>query len=204
MLLSMAANLLIVGPFDVGLPVLAFSRLPEGAAAFGLILSAFGGGSLLGMAGATLLPALPRAYFGRHPPLLSLTGVGMAAIAFVYSTPVALAIAASVGIVLGYTNISYMTWVQRLIPRNLMGRVMSMIMFSSMALVPVSMAVAGALVNISLDGMLIVGGVGMSALALSGLLSGAVRRMGLDPPLDEDGLAANEETTTFVPLAAAE
>ena len=207
MLLSMAANLLIVGPFDVGLPVLAFSRLPEGAAAFGLILSAFGGGSLLGMAGATLLPALPKAHFGSAILLLiSLTGVGMVAMAFVYSTPVALAIGAGVGIVLGYTNISYMTWVQRRIPRNLMGRVMSMIMFSSMALVPVSMAVAGALVNISLDGMLIVGGLGMSALALSGLLSGAVRRMGLEPPLaeegDEDAKAAAAETTSFVPASA--
>ena len=207
MLLSMAANLLIVGPLDVGLPVLAFSRLPEGAAAFGLILSAFGGGSLLGMAGATLLPALPRAHFGSAILLLiSLTGVGMVAMAFVYSTPVALAIAAGVGIVLGYTNIAYMTWVQRRIPRNLMGRVMSMIMFSSMALVPVSMAVAGAVVTVSLTGMLFVAGIGMTILSLSALLSGSVRHMGLEPPLDEEGHKADEaaaaETTSFVPASA--
>jgi MFS family permease len=63
-LLSMAANMLIVGPLEVGLPIVAYTRLPEGAAAFGLITAAFGGGSLLGMAGATLLPPLPKAHVG--------------------------------------------------------------------------------------------------------------------------------------------
>ena len=203
MILSMAANLLIVGPFDVGLPVLAYSRLPEGAAALGLILSAFGGGSLLGMPGATLLPPLPKRYFGSALLLLiSLTGVGMMAMKFVDSTPVALAIAAGVGIVLGYTNISYMTWAQRRIPRSLMGRVMSVIMFSSMALVPISMAIAGAVVNISLDGMLIVGGFGMSALALSGLLSASVRRMGLEPTLDETDIEPREQSEHALQLSS--
>ena len=46
-LVSLGANFLIVGPFEVGMPFIAYSRLPEGAAAFGLITAAFGGGSLL-------------------------------------------------------------------------------------------------------------------------------------------------------------
>jgi len=59
--LVMAVNLLIVGPFNVGLPVLAYSRLPEGAAAYGLLLSAMGGGALLGLvAGGLLPPPRPR------------------------------------------------------------------------------------------------------------------------------------------------
>jgi hypothetical protein len=185
--LSMAANLLIVGPLDVGLPVLAYLRLPEGAAAFGLILSAFGGGSLLGMAGATLLPPLPKAHFGSLMlGLFSLSGICLAMMAFVNSTTVALAIAVVAGTILGYTNITYITWIQRRIPRNLMGRVMSLLMFSSMALVPISMAVSGALVEISLDGVLLVGGLGMAVLALLGLLSASVRRMGLEPAIDSD------------------
>lgn len=187
MILSMGLNLLIVGPFDVGLPVLAYSRLPEGAAAYGVILSAFGGGSLLGLAGATLLPALPKAHFGSALlSLISLTGLGMVLMAFVESTVVALIIAAGIGTVLGYTNISYMTWAQRRIPRHLMGRVMSLMMFSSLALVPISMAISGAVVSISLEGMFVVGGIGMTLLALSGLLSASVRRSGLEPPLEEE------------------
>src|SRR5204863_3452382 len=53
---SLLANLLIVGPFEVGIPFLAYARLPEGATALGILTSAFGGGALLGMAAAVMLP----------------------------------------------------------------------------------------------------------------------------------------------------
>ncbi len=202
MILSMGLNLLIVGPFDVGLPVLAYSRLPEGAAAYGVILSAFGGGSLLGLAGATLLPGLPKAHFGSVLlGLISLTGLGMVLMAFVESTIVALAIAAGVGTVLGYSNISYMTWAQRRIPRNLMGRVMSLMMFSSLALVPISMAISGAVVSISLNAMFVVGGIGMTVIALSGLLSASVRRMGFEPTVEEEAPPGGAQEPELGPQA---
>src|SRR5678816_3208862 len=44
----MAINFLFNGPMGVGLPVLANSRFSEGAAALGIMLSAFGGGALVG------------------------------------------------------------------------------------------------------------------------------------------------------------
>jgi hypothetical protein len=197
-LLSMAANLLIVGPLEVGLPLVAFSRLPEGAAAFGLILSAFGGGSLLGMAGATILPALPKAYFGSILLMLfSVSGVCLAFLALITSTPIALLDAGIAGIILGYTNITYITWIQRRIPRNLMGRVMSLMMFGSVALIPLSMAVSGALVKISLDGVLIGGGLGMACLGWLGLLSASVRRMGLEPALSDTETPTTETAPTL-------
>jgi MFS family permease len=203
MALSMAANLLIVGPLDVGLPVLAHARLPEGAAAFGLILSAFGGGSLLGMAGATLLPPFPKAHFGSLMlGLFSVSGICLGMMAFVHSTVVALVIAVAAGTILGYTNITYITWIQRRIPRSLMGRVMSLLMFSSMALVPISMAVSGALVEISLDGVLIVGGLGMAGLALTGLLSASVRRMGLEPTIEHDEAPVGPTSTAEAAAAS--
>ena len=193
MLLSMGANLFIVGPFEVGLPVLAFTRLPEGAAAFGLIMSAFGGGSLLGLVGASVLPALPPARFGSIVLLLvAIAGLGVVALAFAHSTIVALAISAFIGLMLGYTNVSFMTWIQRRIPRQLMGRVMSMLMFSSMALVPISIAIAGAAVQVSLDGLLIVSGIGMALITLSTLLSRSVRRMGLEPVIEEEERPAQQ------------
>ena len=197
-LLSMAANMLIVGPLDVGLPIVAYSRLPEGAAAFGLITAAFGGGSLLGMVAATLLPPLPKANFGSILlGLFSLSGVCLALIAVINSTPIMLIDAIIAGAILGYTNISYITWIQRRIPRNLMGRVMSLMMFGSVALVPISMVVSGALVKISLDAVLMGGGMGMAALAIAGLLSRSVRRMGLEPTINDD-----EPTEETAPLPA--
>jgi hypothetical protein len=183
--LSMLANLLIVGPIAVGLPVLAYSRLPEGAAAFGLMTSAFGGGSLVGMAGAMMLPALPPARFGSVVlVLISLAGLATALIGFAHSTFTAIALSGAIGICLGYTNLSFMSWVQRRIPRQLMGRVISLMMFGSLALTPISMAVAGAVVTVSLEGTFLVGGLGMAGLTLLALLSVSIRRMGLEPALD--------------------
>lgn len=191
MLLSMGANLLIFGPFEVGLPVLAYTRLPEGAAGFGLIISAFGGGSLLGLAAASILPAVSAARFGTFILVLTaVTGLGLAALAFAQSTLAALAIAVVIGTILGYTNISFMTWIQRRIPRELMGRVMGLLMFSSFALAPVSMALAGVLVQVSLDGLFLVSGIGMAVLTLIALASGSVRRMGLEPVIQQDDAPA--------------
>jgi len=186
-LLSTAANMLIVGPLEVGLPIVAYSRLPEGAAAFGLIMSAFGGGSLLGMAGATLLPPLPKGHFGSILlGLFSLSGICLALLAVINTTPIVLLDSVIAGTILGYSNITYITWLQRRIPRTLMGRVMSLMMFGSVALVPISMALSGALVKISLEAVLMGGGLGMAALAILGLMSRSVRRMGLEPTVSED------------------
>ena len=52
-----AVNFLLIGPILVGIPVLADTRLPEGAVAFGLLMSAFSGGNLVGylLAGSLLV-----------------------------------------------------------------------------------------------------------------------------------------------------
>jgi MFS family permease len=204
MLLSMFLNFLITGPFEVGLPVLAFSRLPEGAAAFGLMTAAFGGGSVLGLVAATMLPPLPKARFGTVMLLLiASAGVAIVGMAFATTTIAAIAVSMVIGTILGYTNVSFLTWIQRRIPRALMGRVMSLLMFSSIALVPISMAIAGALVEISLEGVFIVAGVGMALITLLALFSRNVRQMGLEPVLDEESATEATEAATTPPAVPA-
>jgi MFS transporter len=202
--LSMLANLLIVGPIAVGLPVLAYSRLPDGAAAFGLMTSAFGGGSLLGMAAAMMLPAVAPARFGTVVlGIIALAGVAVAPIGSVHSTLAAVVLSGIIGVFLGYTNLSFMSWVQRRIPRQLMGRVMSLMIFGSLALTPISMAVAGVVVTISLEGTFLVSGLGMAGLTLLSLLSGSIRRMGLEPTLDEESPPTDLAPTTSAEAAPA-
>jgi MFS family permease len=180
---SLAANFLIVGPFEVGLPVIAYQRLPEGAAAFGILLSAFGGGSLVGLALGAMLPApRPTRFAFVVLGATGLAGLGLAILPFVQSTLAAAIVIAASGISLGYGNLHGMTWVQARIAPDLMGRVMSVLMFGSMGLIPVSMLVAGAVVQLSLDGMLVVAGVGMAVFTVAALLSSTVRRLGLVPP----------------------
>ena len=193
---SMLLNLLITGPFEVGLPVLVYSRLPEGAAAFGLMSSAFGGGSLVGMAVATVLRSLPPARFGSVMLLLiASAGVAAAAMGLVYSTVVGIALSVVIGVLLGYTNLSFISWVQRRIPRQLMGRVMSLMMFGSLALTPISMAAAGVVVTLNLTGTFLVAGLGMAGLTLIALVSSSsLRQMGLAPTIDD-----TETPTTDTP-----
>ena len=55
-----AINFLLIGPLLVGIPVLADQRLPEGAVAFGLLMSAYSGGNLIGFLMAGSLPSAKR------------------------------------------------------------------------------------------------------------------------------------------------
>ncbi len=71
----MGLNILINGPFAVGIPVVARTRFSEGAAAFGLILSVFGGGALLGTVLAGVLPKPSKKQLGTVSlSILSLMG----------------------------------------------------------------------------------------------------------------------------------
>src|SRR5512134_1235061 len=97
----MGLNLLINGPFAVGVPVVARTRFPEGAAAFGLIMSVFGGGALLGTALAGVLPRPSKKRLGTVSlSILSVMGLGLAVIGIAPT----MYIAAASGLVMGTAN----------------------------------------------------------------------------------------------------
>ena len=192
--ISLSANLFIVGPFEVGLPYFAYTRLPEGAAAFGVLLAAFGGGSLIGLAAGAMLPTPRKERLGVVViSAVSLAGVGLAALAPVHSTVLAAVMTAASGVALGYGNLLGLTWIQSRIPPDLMGRVMSLMILGSIGSVPISMLVAGAAVEVSLEATLIVAGLGMAVISLAFLVSPAVRNLGLEPTYEE---AADVPTDT--------
>ncbi len=186
LLFIMAINLLIVGPLTIAIPLLEYARLPEGAAAFGVILSALGGGSLVGMIAAGALPAPRPALLGPTVlGVLGVTGVGLAAMALASSTAFAATVAATMGVASGYANVLLVTWMQRRVPRALMGRVVSLIGLASLALVPVSQLVAGAMVQVSLEATLFTGGAGLALVALVSAFTQPVRSMGLERVVTE-------------------
>jgi MFS family permease len=189
-LLSMAANLLVMGPFEIGIPVLAYTRLPEGAAAFGTMTAAFGLGSLIGLGAVAALPP-PRASFFSFIALgtIAFAGVCTAVLGTVAATLPAVVLTFLIGVGLGTSNLMTVTWIQRRIPGSLMGRVMALMMFASLGLVPVSEIVAGVFVQVSLTGLFVVGGLGLAALTMAALLSSAIRAMGSEPVVDADGAA---------------
>jgi MFS family permease len=181
-LLFVATNFLVLGPVIVGIPVLANTRLAEGAAAFGIIMSAFGGGALLGILLSNVLPPLKSEHLG---PVLLLTssflGIGVALMPLFTSTAVIAAIALVIGVTNGYFKIIFFTWLQKRVPRELMGRVMSLLFFCSIGLAPVSNALAGVILQINLNLLFVGGGVLMAVLSLVAILLPQVSRMGAEP-----------------------
>jgi MFS family permease len=179
--LLVAINLFVTGPFQVGVPVLAERTLLEGAAAYGIMMSAYGGGALLGVLLAGILPRPKPAWFGTA--LLAATallGLGMIALPFSRTTPVAALINLAMGTTMGYVNIHFMTWMQRRIPEQLMGRVMSLIMFASMGIAPVSSALAGAILSVDLTLLFVGAGALMAVVTLFATTTRQVRQMGLE------------------------
>lgn len=174
-----AANFLITGPFSVGIPVLADTRYTGGAAAFGVVLSAFGAGSLAGvlLAGSTRRPSsrkFPAAMLG----MTAFSGLSLVLLGVMPALVPAAVVSTLMGAAQGYVVIQFVTWLQLRTPAHMLGRTMSMLMFAVMGLSPVSSTVAGALIQVSVTGVLIGAGVLMILVVGMGALSPSVWRLG--------------------------
>lgn len=172
------ANLLVNGPISVGIPVLADTRFPEGAAAFGILMSAFGGGSLLGTLLAGALPRPPARSMGVVLGVIwSGLGLGILALGLIASTPLAALVTGLMGVADGYVVILFITWLQRRTPEALLGRMMSLLMFASAGLLPLSNLLTGALINLNVAAVFVGGGGLMALVVFIFLLNPSVRAM---------------------------
>jgi MFS family permease len=177
-LLIAAANFLIVGPINVGIPLIADTRLAGGAAAYGVIMSAFGAGSLLGIVLAGALPRPPARVLGTVLLLVwSIMGLALAPLGLLSSTSVIAGLMLVAGAANLYVVILFTTWLQERSPEAMLGRVMSLLMFSSIGLLPVSTALSGVLLNLNMAPVFGAAGVAMTALVLLSILNPAVRSM---------------------------
>ena len=144
-LVIIAVNFLFVGPLLVGIPVLANQRLPEGAVAFGLLMSAYSGGN---MGGYLLAGTLPRPNGNTMRvflvALLAVFGLVLGSFGFIRSTWVDFGLMLLLGLGNGYISITLFTWMQLRTPKAMLGRMMSMMMLSNTGLVPISQAISGA------------------------------------------------------------
>ncbi len=179
MIVIAAANLFLMGPILVGVPVLAQARLEGGAAAYGLVMSALGGGSLLGILLAGSLPR-PRANQMNFLLVALLAGFGAALISLtvVTSTWLAFVIMLVTGISDGYLGITATTLLQQRTPADMLGRVMSLVFFANVGLAPISQTLSGALIKLSLDGLFIGAGILLVLMAVWALLSPDARSLG--------------------------
>jgi MFS family permease len=174
LLVVLGTNLAMMGPLYVGGAVLAESRL-GGAGAFGTLVAAAGAGSLIGIMGAGSV----RRFARRGLIELSLTGVlgiVVASIAFVPNLALAVPIAIAIGATASFLGVVTISWLQERTEPGLLGRVMSLVMFSAVALDPISFALAGVLVEVNLAATFVGAG---SLLVLTASLGATSRTMRL-------------------------
>jgi MFS family permease len=170
LLIVLGTNVAMMGPLYVGGAVLAELRL-GGAGAFGTLVAAAGAGSLIGIVSAGSV----RRFRRRGLIELSLTGVLgiiVASIAFVPNLAVAVPLAIAIGTTASFLGVITISWLQERAEPGLLGRVMSLVMFSAVALDPISFALAGVLVEVNLEATF----VGAGALLLLTALLGATTR----------------------------
>ena len=136
---------IVGGVMQVALPLLASSRL-HGAAAHGLLMGAHGAGALAGMAASSVVKRRPGRGLGLGMTLLLIDGSAgllLAPLGSITASWQGVLIIATIGVLGGYVQVAVFTWIQQRVPRELLGRTMSLFMFIFMGLAPLAAALAG-------------------------------------------------------------
>ncbi len=142
LLIVIVLNLVLNGMLEVGLPALAKQTFQSGASGYGLMLTGFGGGALLGGLLGPALANIPH----RGTVNLCIWGaqsVAIITIPFLGGLEGAAVALALMGLCNGLGNVSFMTMIQQHLPRQLMGRFMGALAFCNFGLFPVSVALSG-------------------------------------------------------------
>jgi hypothetical protein len=174
LLVASVLNFCITGPLSVGLAFLAKSVFGS-PTAFGLLMSSVAAGSLVGL----LLAAARRQR--RRGRILLVVGVvigictaSIGLLSRLWSLlPVLFVMSASAG----FLNVHLLAWFQQRVDRAMLGRVMSVLMFASLGLMPLSLAAAGIAIQWSLSGMFAGAGVMVLVVTCIAALQRPVREI---------------------------
>ncbi|KGF80070.1 MFS transporter [Massilia sp. JS1662] len=133
----------IGGVMQVALPLLASSRL-HGASALGLLMGAHGAGALLGMAASGIAGKRRAGNLGMTLLLIDgIAGVLLVPLGMITASWQGMLINIAIGVLGGFVQVAVFTWIQQRVPRELLGRTMSLFMFIFMGLAPLAAVVAG-------------------------------------------------------------
>jgi hypothetical protein len=181
------ANLCFTGPLLVGIPFLADTRFSGGAAAYGIIISGYAGGNLLGIILSGILPK-PKKSMIRvlMVVMFAAFGFGIAAMSWISMTWLATANLFVLGILNGYISILLITGLQRSTPKAMLGRLMSMILLANMSMMPISQALSGAALRWSVTVVFVTAGLLQLALAVVMAFSASVSDLS-DRLIGEEG-----------------
>jgi MFS family permease len=149
----------------VGATLLADQRFTRGATDLGLMLAGAGAGALLG----TLLGGsryFPKAFGQVLMGVTFVLGFGTIGLGYVPSVWWAFLITFTVGITIGAININMITWIQKRVPADRLGRVMSLVMFGAVSFQPIGFTLAGLISRYSVTLLFTSSGVLLLIMAL--------------------------------------
>ncbi len=172
-----AMALFVSGPLQIAMPLLA-ERL-GGAGTYGSLMAAHGAGMLAGMLLSSVRPGLRIANFGTTllvaDGVVGLLFIAMAGVAGVWQ---GVGLLVALGVVGGYLQVAVMSWLQRRISLDMLGRAMALLMFLFMGLAPLSAALSGWLVGMVGLGAIFAGaGVAMLVVVLFGYVGTPIRHL---------------------------
>jgi len=132
------------GMMQVGLPLLVKSQWNEGADVFGLLMAALALGNIMGMFIAAKTSMSRRLSLGLSILLADLT-VGVVLMLLSETSVIWHGICALglMGVLAGYVQIMFISWVQQQAKREMLGRLMSIVMFGLVGLLPLGTALTG-------------------------------------------------------------
>jgi hypothetical protein len=168
LVISMLINLALNGPAAVGMPWLAEIRYAAGPAGLGLLTAGWAAGAL---GGTVIAGNLHVARPGRVLlAAVGTSGVAMLVVAVAPWIGLATLALAGMGVLIGFTNIIAVSWLQSRIATEMMGRVMSLAMLMGFGITPLSLGVAGWLLDVNAtalflgSGLLVIGVTAVAAL----------------------------------------
>ncbi len=169
-------NVAEAGPRNVVLPIFVGVELGGGPTAIGLALSAMAAGELVGLVAPSLFPRIKR----RGPVAYAMTaaaGASLLLLAWVGALWHVLVLMAVRGAVLGVFSLLWSTSIMEFVDEEVRGRVVSLDMVGSFALLPAAMVGSGFLAEIvGARTVFLLGGVAIVAVAAVGLASPPAHR----------------------------
>lgn len=172
MLAIAVLNFALAGPLTVGLAILAKQEFGT-ASSFGLLISSTAAGSLAGMLCAGVLRHRRRGL----TLLLSSVVIGLcvAVLGLLRTMTILVPDLFLMSGITAFLSIALIAWLQQRVESKMMGRVMSVLMFASVGLTPVSLAIAGVALKLSIPGTFFSAGAMVIAVALLAASHPAVR-----------------------------
>jgi MFS family permease len=177
--------LVFVGPEEVLLPFLLREHIGEDPRWFGFLLAVFGLGGVVGSLAVSSMK-LPRRYLTVMNLVWGFSTLPFVIVGLTDEYWLMLISMFIIGFGFSYGNVIWGTLLQRRVPRHMLGRISSLDFFVSLALMPLSMALAGPLAEVvPLQTIFVAAGVLPLIFAVIALLAARMPKDEIDHPLDD-------------------